>query len=150
MFARYFGTEHPLAGHLRRLEQELDEFLALTPALTGSRDIRSVPTGTFPPLNVAATPEAVTVYLFAPGIDPRKVEVSLQQNVLLVRGQRTLAQPARASWYRRERYTGEFGRSVSLPEDIDPERVEARYADGVLTVTVARRKPALARQIEVH
>lgn len=150
MIERTWGFEHPLAGHLRRLEQELGDLLGFAPTLTGMPDIRSVPAGTFPPVNVAATPGAVTVYLFAPGIDPGKVDVSIQQNLLSVRGTRRVADAGGASWYRRERYSGDFSRSVSLPEDVDPERVEARYADGVLTVTVARRAAARPRQIEVR
>jgi len=55
-----------------------------------------------------------------------------------------------ANYYRRERFDGAFRRVLALPEDADPERVEAHYQDGVLQITVQRREAARPRQIEVH
>ena len=149
MFEGIWGYENPLSGQFRRLEQELDELLGSVPSLVGTRDIRSRPGSTFPALNVAATPDAIIVYLFAPGVDPKKLDISLHQNLLSVSGERELQQAQEATWYRRERFTGEFRRSVGLPEDVDPDRVEAKYVDGILTVTVGRRASAKPRQITV-
>ena len=55
-----------------------------------------------------------------------------------------------ADYYRRERFEGEFRRVVTLPDDVDPERVEAKYRDGVLQITVQRRESARPRQITVN
>src|ERR1700731_771253 len=73
MFERMARYENPLLGQMRRLEQELDDFFGTSSTLTGTRDIRSLPAGTFPAVNVGATPEEITVYLFAPGLDARKL-----------------------------------------------------------------------------
>ena len=58
--------------------------------------------------------------------------------------------PEDAEYYRRERYDGEFHRVIALPDDVDPDRVGAKYRDGVLQVTVQRRATVRPRQIEVN
>jgi len=149
MFERIWSYEHPLSGHFRRLEKELDELFGGA-ALTGTRDIRSLPIGTFPAINVGSTPDAITVYVFAPGVDPKGLDISIQQNLLTIGGERQLPQEENATYYRRERFSGEFRRTLSLPDDVDPDGVEAKYTDGILTITVRRRASAKPRQIEVH
>jgi len=132
---------------VRRLENELDQLLSRSPYSSG---IRAVPRGTFPPINVGATPDRVDVYLYAAGIDPGTVSVSVQQNLLAISGTRKLAGNPDAEYYRRERYDGDFHRVVALPDDADPDRVDARYRDGVLHITVQRRQAAKPRQIQIQ
>lgn len=150
MFERIPGYASPIFNQVRRLEQELDELFGVGTTLTGTRDIRSLPAGTFPAVNVGSTPEAVSVYLFAPGIDPSKLDLSMQQNLLTVSGERPAVEEQDAKYYRRERFTGEFRRAISLPEDVDPDRVEARYSNGVLKVTLGRRAEAGPHRIPVQ
>ena len=76
--------------------------------------------------------------------------MSIQQNLLIVSGRRKVTVNPEAEYYRRERFDGEFRRVIALPDDVDPERVEAKYRDGVLQVTVQRRQPARPRQVEVQ
>jgi len=98
---------------------------------------------------VAATAEQVVVYLFAAGLDTESVDLSLQQNVLTVAGERSAPQETDADYYRKERFDGSFRRVITLPEDIDPDRVDASYANGVLQVRVQRRGVSRPRQISV-
>jgi len=112
--------------------------------------IRSVARGTYPPINVGATAEAVDVYLFAAGLDPAKLDISLQQNVLMVVGERKVELPEDVHYYRRERFVGGFKRAITLPEDVDPDKVDARYVDGILHVAIQRREAARPRQIQVN
>ena len=109
-----------------------------------------MPRGTYPPINIGTTPERVDVYLFAAGVDPKTIDVSIQQNLLTVAGNRKLAVNPDAGYYRRERFDGEFRRVIALPDDADPERVEARYRDGVLQITVQRRQATRPRQVTVQ
>jgi HSP20 family protein len=101
-------------------------------------------------MNVVQTPEDVQIYVFAPGIDPKKLDVSIQQGLLTIAGERRIAIDDKASYYRQERFSGEFRRAVSLGEDIDPERVEAKYRDGIVQIRLRRRESAKPRQIEIH
>jgi len=142
----YFET--PLLAEFRRMEQEFDDLFETWAPWSGG--IRSLPSGTFPAVNVGSTPDAVTVYLFAPAVDPKSFEVSLQENVLSVSGKRELATETEATYYRQERFGGTFRRIVTLPEDADPDKVEATYRDGILQISVRRRESAKARQIEIH
>jgi HSP20 family protein len=137
-----------LFSEFRRLQQELDEFFSGATPWAGG--IRSLPPGTFPAVNVASSNDAVTVYLFAPGIDAKSLEISLQQNVLSVSGRREPSQEANATYYRNERFEGDFRRVIALPEDIDPDKVEASYRDGIVEVRVQRRESSRPRKIEIH
>ena len=103
-----------------------------------------------PPINVGVTPDRVDVYVFAGGLDPKTLDISMQQNLLAVSGSRKLEMDEAADYYRRERFDGEFRRVITLPDDVDPERVDAKYRDGVLQITIQRREAAQPRQITVN
>lgn len=90
------------------------------------------------------------LYLFAPGLDPKALEISIQQNLLTVSGERKLPAQEDVSWYRQERFDGGFRRVIGLPDDVDPDKVSAQYRDGILQISVERRKAAQPRQIQVH
>jgi HSP20 family protein len=145
MFGTLFSSN--AFDDVRRLEDQLDQLLSRTPYSSG---IRAVPRGTFPPINVGATPAQVDIYLFAAGVDPETIDVSVQQNLLTVSGSRKVTVNPDAEYYRRERHDGDFHRVIALPDDADPDRVDARYRDGVLHVTVQRRLPAKSRQIQIQ
>jgi len=111
--------------------------------------IRAAQRGSFPPLNVGSTPERVDVYVFAANLDPKSLDLSIQQNLLSIGGTRKVEVDEKAEYYRHERFDGDFRRVVALPDDVDPERVAAKYRDGVLHVTIQRRESARPRQIAV-
>jgi HSP20 family protein len=141
-----FDTDS-LFDEFRRLETQMDQLFSSSAWPAG---IRSVQRGTFPPLNVGATPEQVDVYLFAPNLHLKGLDLSIQQNLLSVSGTRKVDVNENAQYYRRERFDGDFRRVLTLPEDVDPERVAAKYSDGVLHITIQRRESARPRQITVN
>jgi HSP20 family protein len=130
-----------------RLEQEMDELLG---RWAWPHGIRSKARGTFPPMNIGVTPDHVEVYFFAPGLDPKSAEVSVQQNVLTVSGERQATAKADTTWFRKERFEGPFRRVINLPEDVAADRIRARYQDGILYVTAERPESAKPRQIEIN
>ena len=146
MFGRLTNLEDRLFGEFKRIEQEMDQMFGRWSWPAG---IRSLGRGSYPPINVASTPEEVDVYLFAAGLDPKGLDISIQQNLLTVAGQRRIERTENAEYYRQERFDGDFRRVITLPEDVDPERVEAAYKEGVLHVRVHRREAMKPRQIEV-
>lgn len=147
MFGSLTNLEGSLFDEFRRVEQQLDELFGHG----GGRlpGIRSVNRGTFPPINVGTTPEKVDVYLYSAGLDPKTLDVSIQQNLLTVAGERRPPHQENAKFYRRERFHGEFRRVITLPDDIDPEHVEAQYTNGILHIAVRRREASKPRQIEI-
>ena len=114
--------------------------------------IRAAESGAFPAINMGTTPEAVEIYAFAPGIDLSKLEVSVDRGLLTIAGERASDLPQeseKVSVYADERFAGSFRRAVSLPEDADASRVEAKYRDGILRIVVPKRENAKPRRIEV-
>jgi len=93
------------------------------------------------------------VIAFAPGIDPQEIEITVDRGLLSLSGERRSEssgqQGAKANTYAQERFTGKFRRVISLPEDADPAKVEAKFRDGILHVTVAKRESSKPRQITV-
>jgi HSP20 family protein len=67
-----------------------------------------------------------------------------------VTGERRTETPDQAIFYRRERHSGPFRRVVTLPEDVDPDKVSASYRDGILHITVQRRESARPRRVEIR
>lgn len=147
MFSSQLAANGGLMQEFWRLEHEMDELLSHWAWPFG---IRSTARGAFPPMNIGVTPENVEVYFFAAGLDPKSIEISVQQNVLTVSGERNAAAKDDQSWYRKERYEGAFRRVISLPEDVDPDRIRARYRDGILHVTAERPASAKPRNIEIN
>jgi HSP20 family protein len=131
---------------LWRLRSEIEDLFGDT----APGPIRSLPRGTFPALNVGLNPQKADVYLFAPGIDIKALHISLEQNLLTIRGERRVPPAAGAAHYRKERFDGAFQRSITLPEDVDPDKVEARYRDGVVHISIQRHEAPKPRQITIQ
>lgn len=117
--------------------------------------IRSVAPGTFPSINIGNTPKSVEIYAFAPGIDPSKVELTVDRGVLSLSGERASAlghngDGKKVNVYSRERFGGRFQRAVSLPEDVDASQISASYRDGVLHISVPRREAAQPKRITIQ
>ena len=130
-------------GHLSRV----------FPRTNSPGSIRATAQGEFPAINVGSTPESVEIVVFAPGIDPKTVELSIDKGLLVLAGERKTNVPEgneRISVYAQERITGPFRRVVSLPEEADPARVEANYRDGFLRISVRKRESSKPRRIAVQ
>jgi HSP20 family protein len=85
-----------------------------------------------------------------PGIDPKGVDIRVENNVLTLRGERKFdTEVKRDSYHRVERAYGTFSRSFTLPSVIDTEKIQADYKDGVLTVILPKREEARLRQIQI-
>lgn len=158
---------HPLQATLRRgfsrplneLRDELDRLwapLTAAPPLHGWGAMPRV--GRFPAVNLSDDGEAIVVEAELPGLSPDQLEVSVHGDELVISGSRPepSAEPKDEStarqtvWHRRERGTGSFERSLSLPVAVDAERVEAQLVDGVLRVTCPKAAEARRRTIAVN
>jgi HSP20 family protein len=146
MFGDSTGFDSDFLDQFERMRREID-------AMFGDRSdqlrTRPVAAGTYPGINVGASPKQVDVYVFAAGADPKSLDISLQQNQLTVSGERNIELHDGAQAYRRERFTGSFKRVITLPDDVDPEKVKATCWDGLLHITVQREEELQPRKIEV-
>ena len=85
-----------------------------------------------------------------PGIDPKDVDVRVENNVLTLRGERKVDREVkRESYHRVERAYGSFSRSFTLPTVVDTEKIKAEYRDGVLHLTLPKKEEAKPRQISI-
>ena len=104
----------------------------------------------FPALNIWRNDEAAAITAELPGVEPGDIEVEVKDNVLTLSGERRAPDlPEGAEWRRRERAFGRFTRAVRLPFRVDPEKVEARFSDGVLRVAVGRPEADKPRRIAI-
>ncbi len=72
------------------------------------------------------------------GMDKEEIDLKVTENVLSVKGERKTVEGKEPRYIRRERKTGFFSRSFVLPEDVDTERIQARFRDGVLSIEVPK------------
>ncbi len=115
--------------------------------------IRAAARGAFPAVNMGTTEDAVEIYAFAPGLDPKKLEVTVEKDLLILAGERATDLPAsseKLNVYAQERFHGAFKRVVSLPEEIESSRIEASYRDGILRIVAPKRESMKPRRIEVR
>lgn len=103
-----------------------------------------------PPTDVYEDENHVTLKLEIPGIDERDLDIRVENNNLIIKGERKFEKEEKEENFRRvERQYGAFVRSFSLPSTVDTENISANYDKGVLTISMAKRAEAKPKQIQV-
>jgi HSP20 family protein len=137
-----------LFSELDRLQRQMSSLFGGFPT-----SLRSTRAGTFPQINVGSTEDSVEIVAFAPGLDAGKLDVSVDKGLLTIAGERAtgheqLSEGARQ--YAQERFSGSFRRVIELPQQADPDKVQARYVDGCLLISVGKRETSKPRSITVQ
>jgi HSP20 family protein len=152
MFARplfnypTMGWRHPFA-ELERMSRQMDR---LTHGLPGRPGLAWRTARVFPAINL--TEDANNYYVRAelPGIKADALDIQAVGRNLTLSGERTIASEGEnIRYHRREREAGKFSRIIGLPGDINTDRVDAKLANGMLTVTLAKADVAKPKQITV-
>ncbi len=103
-----------------------------------------------PAVDVRETKDALEISAELPGLDPKDVEVSVDNGVLTLKGARQFEKATEGETYHRvERSYGAFERSFNLPTNVDPEKVQAVYRHGVLHLTLPKREEAKPKSIAI-
>ncbi|HPT16856.1 MAG TPA: Hsp20/alpha crystallin family protein [Kiritimatiellia bacterium] len=102
-----------------------------------------------PRVDVRENAEGFVVVADLPGADEKSVEATVQKNVLTIEGWTQLEKPQGGEELGREFGAGRFRRDFALPDAVDPERIQARAKNGVLTVTIPKKDEVKARKIQV-
>ena len=106
--------------------------------------------GTFPAINVWEEGDQVLVEAELPGLDLKDLEIFVTGGwQLTIKGERKPVALEKGVWHRQERSYGSFIRSLTLPIAVDADKVEARFENGVLKVTLAKHESAKPRKITV-
>jgi len=105
--------------------------------------------GVFPALNLSEDGDTLFLEAEVPGVHADDLEISVEGSTLVLRGERKADSPDNVSYHRRERVNGRFSKSITLPYDVDADKVEAQYKDGVLHLTLPKAEHAKPRSITV-
>ncbi|MBW9261095.1 MAG: Hsp20/alpha crystallin family protein [Candidatus Thiodiazotropha sp. (ex. Lucinisca nassula)] len=147
MFARLNGFDRSLTDNFMQLESEMDRLFQA--AGLRSRNLTSNHSSQ-PQMHIGSTESQVDIYLPVAGIDSKAVTISLEGNQMTISGQRDVQKSESAKLVKKERFEGQFHYQINLPDDVDQERVEASYEQGILHVKIARREVAKPRQITIQ
>jgi HSP20 family protein len=103
-----------------------------------------------PSVDVIETDEAIKLKAELAGIDPADISIEVQDNVLTVSGERRFEEEVKEDkYYRIERRYGSFSRSIALPQNADEEKIQAKYDNGLLEVTVPKAEVPKPKKIAV-
>ncbi len=139
----YRTTLSPIVSLRRELDRFFDDAVTRVAPITASWT---------PAVDIRETKDAWEFTLEIPGVDPAQVEVTAEARVLKIRGEKAIVRKdgdEEARWLSTERISGSFERSFRLPAQVREDAIEARYAHGLLTVTVPKAEVP-ARKIEVR
>ena len=106
--------------------------------------------GPFPPINVFQQGEDLLAIIELPGIDKDHLEIQAKENTIRISGKKAVAYPDDVSVHRRERVSGEFDRTLSLPLNLDADKIKAEYRDGILALFLPRAETEKPRTIRVN
>jgi HSP20 family protein len=105
--------------------------------------------GPFPPINVFQQGGDILAIMELPGIDKNDLQIQAKANTIRISGKKKVGYSDYASVHRRERVSGEFDRTLSLPVEIDPNGIKAEYRDGLLALFLPRAESDKPRSIEI-
>ena len=138
----------------RSLGTSIDRMLTLNRALDQAFNGVGSSRVWVPALDVAERGDAYLVHAELPGVSPDQVEVRFEQNVLTIRGTKPASfdvnNEGEVRVFAAERVHGSFERSVRLPEFVDADRIDATFANGLLTITVPKAQAAQPRKITIR
>lgn len=132
-------------SEFERMRRDMDA-LWRTMSSEGGRDETMV----YPLLNIFEDNDNIYVHGEVPGILPEDLDVSVESDTLIIKGERKACREDEdVSWHRREIQIGSFSRAISLPTKVNTDRVEARVVDGILSITIAKAEEVKPRQVEI-
>jgi HSP20 family protein len=152
-----FRTPFPTLDRVYAVNRELDRVLNGANSANGAAGGAAAASGSTQswtlPLDVVERADDYLVVADLPGVSPDQVDISFERNTLTVRGTRPwgfTTDQGELRVYSAERWTGSFERSVRLPEYVEGDRIEASFANGVLTITVPKAAAAKPRKITIQ
>jgi HSP20 family protein len=105
--------------------------------------------GPFPPINAFQQGDDILAIIELPGVDKDSLQIQAKENTIRIAGRKAVSYPEGVSVHRRERTFGEFDRTLSLPVQLDPDRIRAEYRDGILALHLPRSERDKPRSIKI-
>jgi HSP20 family protein len=133
----------------REMEALLDRYSRSSRKPIATNETKALEMGDWMPVvDILETDSSFAVKAELPGVDKDHVHVHIDNNILTIKGEKKL-EVKDEKRHRIECSYGSFVRSFSLPQDIEVEKIEASYKDGILTLTLPKLEKAQPKQIEV-
>lgn len=133
----------------RRMERLFDEMVGQGLWRTG--DEQSLRGAWVPAINILEKDDSMQISADLPGLNPEDVEVTVEQGVLNIRGERKFEEAAEGETFHRvERLYGVFERNFTLPNSIDTEKIEASFNNGVMLVSLPKREESKPRSVKIQ
>lgn len=144
-------TRYDPFSALRSLRQDMER-LFQEAGWPQNGDTSQVATAQWAPaVDIKEEPDRFVIYADIPGVDPDKIEVTMERGMLSIKGERSTEKKEEKEGYTRvERARGTFYRRFSLPDTADPEGIQAKGNNGVLEVVIPKKPAQQARRIEVQ
>jgi HSP20 family protein len=111
---------------------------------------RTASQGPFPPINVFERGDDILAIIELPGVDKDSIQIQSKENTIRISGRKAVYYPEGVSVHRRERIFGQFDRTLSLPVQLDPDRIKAEYQDGILALFLPRSESQKPRTIKIR
>jgi HSP20 family protein len=110
---------------------------------------RTTAMGSYPPINVFQNGDDFVAVIELPGVDKAGLQLEAKENTIRISGRKDINYDEGASMHRRERVSGVFDRTISVPIDIDPDGIQAEFRDGVLALFIPRAASQKPRSIKI-
>ena len=103
-----------------------------------------------PRIDISETDSEYKIEAELPGINQKEIDVKIDNNILTIKGKKEdIKEEKEKNYHLRERYYGAFQRSISLPNNIEPEKIKARFENGVLNISVPKSDKRTPKKIEI-
>jgi HSP20 family protein len=147
-------SRNSVLDRMLSVSRALDQALASDPFLSPALGSSGRPQVWLPDVDMYETDTTFVVQADLPGVHLENIDIGFEQNTLTIRGTRgaTVPVPEKGEFrvYTAERVSGNFARAIRLPEYVDGEKIEADFANGVLTVRIPKAASALPRKIAIR
>ncbi len=132
---------------LSNLRRELDR---LWEDFFGAKDITPAEGIWGPAVDISETKDSLIVKAELPGMEPKDIDISLSGDTLVIKGEKKQEKEEKGeNFHRVERRYGSFARTIRLPVEVDSDKIEATYKQGVLKIVLPKKEEAKPKQIEI-
>lgn len=133
----------PFAG-IRMMQREIER-------VTGRHDGtgRGIGGGSYPSVNVLSSNDEIIVECELPGVKRDDIDLSIAGETVVIRGSKKCGCEGDIQYHRKERGSGDFSRTVVLPDKIDADRISASMSEGILTIRLPKSQAAMIKKVKI-
>lgn len=143
-YPRFAGFPDPFS-EMARLKREMDRLFS---GISGSGSYTAT-SGVFPAVNIGENGDKIFIHAEMPGTRQEDLEISIEGATVTLSGERKTDGVGSVSYHRRERRSGSFKKSITLPYEVNAEGAEAHFKDGVLRMVIPKSEAAKPRKIAI-